>query len=254
MDDMTKLELISRFGMSAEIISKWYEHGGPDRAEPVKVKKNQIRIAKPIAPPAEESWEDSDKYCFTPKQMSDFLEANEGEDIDVILNSGGGSVYGGVEICSLLNGHAGNTRALIVGIAASAAAEIALACQEIEMAPGSICMMHAASSISWGTAAHMRKVADMLDRLSKSSRPYYEKRLSKELIDDIMKGEEDFWFNAEEALDIGFCDKVTEIKDAGGEKPAANEEDKDDGDQEIKAACMSLEINRLAFANLAGRN
>ena len=223
-------------GFSEEVISRW--HAQPERDADAERKEGTIRIAKQIASPNEEAYEDAGKYVFTPAMMREFLEKNEGKDIVCEINSGGGSVFGGSEICSLLNAHDGHTKAFITGVAASAAAEIALACEEIEMGPSATMMCHAASTVGYGNANEFRRLADMLDTLTESSRKYYEKRMDKELVDKIMK-DGDHWFNAEECLEMGICDRVTDIK---GSSESNDDKDKED---RIKSEIASLEAARI---------
>ncbi|MBO8759618.1 ATP-dependent Clp protease proteolytic subunit, partial [Staphylococcus aureus] len=77
----------------------------------------------------------------SPKDIADSLP-DTNEDIDVIINSGGGDVYSGSEIYTSLKTYPGKVNIKIVGVAASAASVIAMAGDHIEISPTAQIMIH----------------------------------------------------------------------------------------------------------------
>lgn len=63
---------------------------------------------------------------ITPRSIREKLKEYGGEDIELEINSGGGSIFAAFEIINILNSYSGNVSATITGQAASAAAEIYL--------------------------------------------------------------------------------------------------------------------------------
>ena len=78
-------------------------------------------------------WEDEDTY---PAEIRDFLQSAGGRDINVHINSGGGSVFAGMAIYNLLAHYSGTVTAYVDGMAASIASVIALAADRTVMRTG----------------------------------------------------------------------------------------------------------------------
>ena len=71
----------------------------------------------------------------TPKKVASALKEMQGEEVEVYINSPGGSIFAGSEIYTELRAYSGRVRVKIVGIAASAASVIAQAGDESEISP-----------------------------------------------------------------------------------------------------------------------
>ena len=50
------------------------------------------------------AWDDTDQY---PEAIRDFLKEQEGKDLNIYINSGGGSVFAGIAIYNMLLRHKG---------------------------------------------------------------------------------------------------------------------------------------------------
>ena len=79
--------------------------------------------------------------------------------LEVHINSGGGDVFDGIAIGNAIRKHKGPVTTVVDGIAASIASVIAQAGQDRVMQPGSMMMIHDASTLCWGDAAEMAKTA-----------------------------------------------------------------------------------------------
>ena len=103
-----------------------------------------------------------------PKDVQEFLDQLEGvEKINVHINSGGGSVFGGIAIYNILKRHDAEITVYVEGLAASIASVIAMAGDRIIIPENAQMMIHKPSSIARGNADDMRKEADILDGCQK---------------------------------------------------------------------------------------
>ena len=132
--------------------------------------------------------------------------------VDVInlhINSPGGSVFDGVAIYNLLKSHKARVNVQIDGMALSIASVIAMAGDSITMAANAMMMIHDPWTMVMGSADDMRKEADTLDKVKASLITSYG-RTGKDsgVIADLMS--EETWLTAQEAIDMGFADALTE--------------------------------------------
>ncbi len=103
-----------------------------------------------------------------PKDVQDFLDQLDGvSTINVHINSGGGSVFGGIAIYNILKRYDAKITVYVEALAASAASVIAMAGDRIIIPANAQMMIHKPSSIAWGNADNMRKEADILDGCQK---------------------------------------------------------------------------------------
>ncbi len=103
-----------------------------------------------------------------PKDVQDFLDQLDGvSKINVHINSGGGSVFGGIAIYNILKRHNAEITVYVEGLAASIASVIAMAGDRIIIPENAQMMIHKPSSITWGNADEMRKEANILDGCQK---------------------------------------------------------------------------------------
>jgi ATP-dependent Clp protease protease subunit len=132
--------------------------------------------------------------------------------IRVRINSPGGSAFDGVAIYNLLVAHAALVTVTIDGAAISAASLVAMAGDEIEIGHNALLMIHRAATVQFGTAEDMRSTADLLDKLDGTIVATYAARTGLEVdeVAELLKAET--WFNADEAVEQGFADRVVEAK------------------------------------------
>lgn len=130
--------------------------------------------------------------------------------IDLRINSAGGDVFEGVAIYEALQRFSGRIVAHVDGLAASAASFIAMAADEIRIAPMGFVMVHEAHGGAIGRSTEMRQVADTLDKISGTIAKAYASRTGMNEADAqaLMKAET--WFDADEAIASGFADRLTE--------------------------------------------
>lgn len=131
------------------------------------------------------------------------------DQINVRINSPGGSVFDGVAIYNTLVNHGAQIIVDIDGLAASIASIIAMAGHEIRMAENAFMMIHDPWTISAGSADELRKQADLLDKIRDQLIDTYMKRATVNRDDISQKMTEETWLTAAEALDIGLVDSVS---------------------------------------------
>ena len=130
------------------------------------------------------------------------------EQLDVFINSPGGSVFAGFTIYNILKRNEANITVHVDGIAASAASIVAMSGDRIIMPQNSTMMVHEAWGVGVGNKASLRELADMLDRVDGQLAGIYAARTGKD-IDVISKWmQEEHWMSGDEALADGFCDEV----------------------------------------------
>lgn len=149
----------------------------------------------------------------TPKQFKKDLDAlGDITQLNVYINSGGGDVFAGQAIYTMLKRHKANVNVYVDGLAASIASVIAMAGDKIIMAKGSMLMVHNMWTIILGNANDLRKVADDMDKITDSVIiPAYERSgQDKDKIQALMDAET--WMSDQEAVELGFADEVEETK------------------------------------------
>lgn len=155
----------------------------------------------------------NDKWFYDWLEMDatapkDIVLPETGEDVEVIINSGGGDVYAGSEIYTALRSYSGQVRVKIVGIAASAASVIAMAGNHVEISPTAQIMIHNVSSGAYGDHKALAHEAGVLEGFNESIASSYMAKTGKTLDELLELMEQETWFTAEKAVEHGFADGV----------------------------------------------
>ena len=149
----------------------------------------------------------------TSKNFQKELSAIKASQIDLHINSPGGAVFDGVAIYNLIKQHPANVTTYIDGIAASIASVIALAGDKVVMAANALYMMHNPSGMVMGTAADMRSLADVLDKIRGTMGGVYAAKSGQadSVISSMLDAET--WMTADEAKELGFVDEIADEMD-----------------------------------------
>lgn len=147
-------------------------------------------------------------FANTLREIGDVAELN------VRINSYGGSVFEGVAIYQQLNQHPAKINVRVDGIAASIASVIAMAGDHVEIAEAGMMMIHDAATMSAGNAEEMRRIANLLDKTSGQIAEVYAAKTGKSATEmrDAMRAET--WLTGKEAKEMGLVDAVIENKQA----------------------------------------
>ena len=139
------------------------------------------------------------------------LEDNpEGEELVLELNSGGGSVWAGSEIYTILRNSSVQTRVEVQSLAASAASFLMLGATRIEVSPVAQVMLHRPTVWTSGNDDDHRASLEMLDSVSQSILNAYAARsagkMSREEFAELMRKES--WLHASQAMEVGLADGI----------------------------------------------
>lgn len=147
-----------------------------------------------------------------PADVKDKLAEANGEAVTVTINSDGGEIFAASEIYENLRNYPGNLTIKVVGLAASAASVIACAGYS-EIAPTAMLMVHNVSAYGvCGDYRVMDKESETLQKANKAIAAAYTTKTGKPL-DEVLKiMDKETWITADEAVEMGLIDKISEAK------------------------------------------
>ena len=135
--------------------------------------------------------------------------------INLYINSYGGSVFEGTAIYNQLRRHSAHKTVYVDGFACSIASVIAMAGDEIVMPRNALMMIHNMWMHAMGNAAELRKAADDLDVINAAGRAAYllkaGDKLDEERLAEMMAA--DTWLTAAQCIELGLADRFAD-KDA----------------------------------------
>lgn len=134
--------------------------------------------------------------------------------INIRVNSFGGSVADGIAIHNALRQHPAKKHVVIDGVAMSIASLIAMAGDVVEVFESSVFMLHAPWASISGNAAKLREYADVLDTFAEAMVGAYTRKTGKdaEAIRALLTDGKDHYFTAQEAMDFKLADVVKQDK------------------------------------------
>jgi ATP-dependent Clp endopeptidase proteolytic subunit ClpP len=127
-------------------------------------------------------------------------EAGPLDEIDVRLNTPGGSAYEGLAIHNLLKDHPAKVTTIVDGVAASAGSLILMAGDVRRVPKNALVMIHNPSTAAWGEKDELLKAANRLDQVKSAAIETYAARtgLSAEKLAKMM--DDETWLNGTEAV------------------------------------------------------
>jgi len=159
-------------------------------------------------------WEDRDVISETSanhfkEELSKYPDV---ANINIYINSYGGSVFEGTAIYSQLKRHSATKTVYVDGFACSIASVIAMAGDKIIMPANTLMMIHSAIVGAFGNAEQLRKAADNLDVIMEGNKQAYlnksNGKISAEELDQMLKT--DTWLTAKQCVEYGFADELLE--------------------------------------------
>ena len=162
-------------------------------------------------------YNDSGYIDYLLRQMDD------NEDLEVRIDSLGGSFVDAISIYHSLKRYKGNTKAIYSGLCASAATIVAAGCDKIEMTDASAILIHKVLNWVdvWGylnsddienVIAELKKQKQDLDTLSSLAASIYAKKTGKTVEEMMTQMKSDSWILPEAAKEMGLVDEVIETQ------------------------------------------
>lgn len=162
-------------------------------------------------------------YDFDLATVDKELAKNEGKQVNVLIDSLGGSLATGLSISAAFKNH-GNVNVHFVGLNASAATIASLGAAHISIDAGAMYLVHKCSMafFEWGSLnsdqfatliADCEKIKADLDKLDLNVAQIYAKKCRKPVADLLALMKVGGWLTAKEALDWGFVDEITDLDD-----------------------------------------
>lgn len=137
--------------------------------------------------------------------------------VNVRLNSGGGDVFDGVAIHTLLARHPGTVTVYVDGLAASAASFIMLAGDHVVSARNAMVMIHDGMTMTYGGPASHQRAMDLLNKISDNIADMYAEKAGEDAEHwravMSVNGEDGTWYTGAEALAAGLVDELTTVPD-----------------------------------------
>ena len=162
-------------------------------------------------------------YDFDRSTVDRELAKNEGKQVNVLIDSLGGSLATGLSISAAFKHH-GNVNVHFVGLNASAATIASLGAAHISIDAGAMYLVHQCSMsfFEWGSLnsaqfatliADCEKIKAALDKLDLNCAQLYAARCKRKPEDLLALMIVGGWLTAKEALDWGFVDEITDLAD-----------------------------------------
>lgn len=146
-------------------------------------------------------WTDEDK-C--PKEVIKMLDEAGGRDLNIYINSDGGSVTSGLAIYHQIKRYSGHKTVFVDGLAASISSVIAFAGDELVMPENTYLMIHKPHGAVIGNAEDCRRYAELLDGMEETILNIYEENakegVKRERIKEMLSAET--WLSGREAENI----------------------------------------------------
>lgn len=144
------------------------------------------------------------------------------QQINLYINSYGGSVFEGTAIYNQLRRHPAHKTVYVDGFACSIASVIAMAGDEVVMPRNALMMVHNMAMGVFGNSEELRKAADDLDKINEAGREAYLQKAGDKLTPEMIAQMEadETWLTAEECIQYGLADRYAE-QDADMSQAAA---------------------------------
>lgn len=155
------------------------------------------------------------------------LASIDAPEIALHINSPGGDVFEARAMATAIAAHTANVTAYVDGVAASAASTVAVAADKVVMAPGSFLMVHNAWALGVGNAADLRDLADVLDKIDGALVEDYARASGQDPATVKAWLDAETWFTAQEAVDAGLADSVSDPDQDGDDDEPGSKDDPD---------------------------
>lgn len=141
---------------------------------------------------------------------SALAENPKDEEFVIEINSGGGSVYAGFEMYSLIHTANVPTRVEVQSLAGSAASVIMAAADTVAVSPVGHVMIHLPTTTTWGNQMDHKQSTQMLEAVTSSILSAYENKCKGKVTRDKLRRmmDNETFITAEQALEYGLVDEI----------------------------------------------
>lgn len=164
---------------------------------------------------------------FDRGQIVDLLTSeDEFDELEVALAGPGGAVWEGITIYNIIRSVSVPTTCYIIGECASASTIIAAAFDEVYMTPGSIFMVHEASTEAYGTKKDLKRGLNMLETVDKTIIEVYHRKTSYPIDKLQALVEAESWLTPQQTVELGFANGIVEdfkLDFANGKQPVKSD-------------------------------
>lgn len=210
------------------------------------------------------AWQEEDQY---PDAIKNFLAEANGKDLNIYINSGGGSVFAGIAIYNMLKRYQGKKHCFVDALAGSIASLFPFVDSDKPTIPkNAYLMIHKPWCDCEGNANELRKMADTLEAIEAGIWSIYEEHLAEgvtiEQIKELMEAET--WLSGEQAakyfnVSVGeentavaavqdytklYCKNTPEAL-AGGNPPDDTKDQAAAKEKEIRSKIAALTIQHI---------
>lgn len=153
-------------------------------------------------------YEDEIKNLITPGKVRDLVNEVGNKDINIRLNSNGGSVYGSVAIMNYLKNIPNKVNIFIDAVAFSGGSIIAMSGDTLNMYPNSMLMIHQASSSFYGNADEFIEMSKVLNKFDEVVFNSYLSKFNGTEDELKLLIENESYLSATDCKNLGLCDII----------------------------------------------
>lgn len=152
----------------------------------------------------------SETDVVTSQFVKDLRKFPDAKRINVYINSPGGDVFAAAAIKNQLKAHPAEVHSFIDGLGASAAVGLSMGADVVHMSRSALIMIHNPSTHIEGEVKDLEKGVEVLQKVKSTIVSIYKDKtgLSEDKLITLMN--EESWLTADEALSLGFIDKIVE--------------------------------------------
>lgn len=161
-----------------------------------------------------------DEYTGTDSQsITQALSADRSAPITLYVNSPGGLAYDGIAMYNALSVHKGPTKAVIEGMAGSAASFVCLACDTVEAYQSAKFHPHYSMALAMGHKDQIRDVLTEMELIDQDLERIYSEKSGRDTA--VTRGHlqgpngDGMVFSAQEAHAVGYIDAIVSVPKKG---------------------------------------
>lgn len=190
----------------------------------IKCAENSDALDIYIYSDIDNSWWD-DEAMSAEKFRKELEQHKDASQINLFINSMGGSVSEGVTIYNQIKRSKAKVTAYIDGFACSIASVIPMAADKVVMGENTMLMIHNPWTFAMGNSKELRKTAEDLDKVRDGCIiPAYKAKCGDKISDEKLLEllDNETYLTAAECLEYGFCDEILSVSDDEKKQTAEN--------------------------------